>query len=104
MHQHRHRHRAQPAGPAAVAGLCAAAGGGGAPAVMHTVGGVSIGFYVSLLARGLTIVNWNLERLPILHLQVPSELLRCLLLVCLGAVVGSVQSLINQWSTFQFFA
>ena len=27
-----------------------------------------------------------------------------MLLVCLGAVVGSVQSLINQWSTFQFFA
>lgn len=27
-----------------------------------------------------------------------------MLLVCLGAVVGSVQSLINQWSSFVFFA
>lgn len=27
-----------------------------------------------------------------------------MLLVCLGAVVGSVQSLVDQWSTFQFFS
>lgn len=51
-----------------------------------------------------TAYTWQVYRPTGWTLRTLAAVNGFMLLVCLGAVVGSVQSLINQWSTFQFFA